>query len=104
MLAQLVAADPQSVMAHLDYGIVLSDAGEKQKALNELQAATRLAPGNVNAHWRLGRLYRAMGKTAEAKTEMEKANRLNKAEDDRLLKVMSTLPKAAAPVSAPAPK
>ena len=33
-----------------------------------------------------------MGKTAEAKAEFDKASSLNKAEDERLLKVMSTIP------------
>lgn len=33
-----------------------------------------------------------MGKTAEAKAELDKANRLNKSEDGRLLRVMSTIP------------
>ena len=33
-----------------------------------------------------------MGKTAEAKIEFDKASGLNKAEDERLLKIMSTIP------------
>jgi len=33
-----------------------------------------------------------MGMTAEAKAEFDTASRLNKTEDDRLLKVMSTIP------------
>ena len=33
-----------------------------------------------------------MGMTAEAKVEFDRANSLNKAEDDRLLKIMSTIP------------
>ena len=33
-----------------------------------------------------------MGRSAEAKAEFDKASSLNKAEDDRLLKVMSTIP------------
>jgi hypothetical protein len=33
-----------------------------------------------------------MGMTAEAKVEFDKASSLNKVEDDRLLKIMSTIP------------
>jgi hypothetical protein len=33
-----------------------------------------------------------MGKAADAKAEFDKASSLNKAEDERLLKVMSTIP------------
>jgi cytochrome c-type biogenesis protein CcmH/NrfG len=57
-----------------------------------LKHSIRLAPNNVNGHWRLGRLYRSMGMTAEAKSEFDKASSLNKTEDERLLKVMSTIP------------
>jgi hypothetical protein len=49
-----------------------------------------------------------MGKTAEAKAEFDKAASLNKAEDDRLLKVMSTIPtrdqNTNTPANAGAPK
>jgi Tfp pilus assembly protein PilF len=79
-------------MEHLDLGIVYAQKDRKQEAQAELQTAIKLAPNNVNAHWRLGRLYRSMGMTAQAKAEFDKAGSLNKAEDDRLLKVMSELP------------
>ena len=47
-----------------------------------------------------------MGMTAEAKVEFDKASSLNKAEDDRLLKVMSAIPtrKDAGPAKQPAEK
>ncbi len=81
-----------NAMAHLDLGIVYADQGHKPEALAELKQSIRLAPNNVNTHWRLGRLYRTMGMTAEAKAEFDKASTLNKTEDERLLKVMSTIP------------
>lgn len=92
LLERLVKADPENARAHLDLGILLADADQKEDALREFQTAARLSPRDVNVHWRLGRLYRSMGKTAEAKVEFDKAKGLNKAEDDRLLKVMSTIP------------
>jgi tetratricopeptide (TPR) repeat protein len=79
-------------MGHLDLGIVYADAGRKEDALGEFKTAIKLKPGDVNAHWRLGRLYRSMGKTAEAKAEFEKSKSLNKTADERLLKVMSRVP------------
>jgi tetratricopeptide (TPR) repeat protein len=79
-------------MEHVDLGIVYADANRKEDAAKEFREAIKLAPNNVNAHYRLGRLYRSMGQTAEAKAELEKANSLNKAEDERLLKVMSKIP------------
>jgi tetratricopeptide (TPR) repeat protein len=92
LLEKLLKLNPDNAMAHRDLAIVYADQDRKQDALHEFQAAIKLAPNDVNAHWRLGRLYRSMGMTTEAKAEFDKANSLNKAEDDRLLKIMSTIP------------
>jgi len=92
LLEKVVKLSPANAMAHRDLGIVYADQDRKQDALTEFQAAIKVAPKDVNAHWRLGRLYRSMGKPAESKAELDKANSLNKAEDQRLLKVMSTIP------------
>jgi tetratricopeptide (TPR) repeat protein len=92
LLEKVVKLSPANAMAHRDLGIVYADQDRKQDALTEFQAAIKVAPKDVNAHWRLGRLYRSMGKPAESKAELDKANSLNKAEDQRLLKVMSRIP------------
>jgi len=92
LLEKFVSIDPDNAMGHLDLGIVYADDGRKPDALRELQTAAKLEPSNVNAHWRLGRLYRSMGQALDAKAEFDKASSLNKAEDERLLKVMSRIP------------
>jgi len=94
LLEKVVQADATSSMAHRDLGIVFADQGKKEEALVQFRAAIRVNPRDVNAHYRLARLYRSMGKIAEAKIEFDKASSLNKAEDERLLKVMSTIPAA----------
>ena len=112
LLEKLVKLSPGNAMAHRDLGIVYADQDRKQEALGEFQAAIKIAPNDVNAHYRLGRLYRSMGMTAEAKAEFDKASSLNKAEDERLLKVMSTIPEKdrtsptanTMPAATPAPK
>jgi len=106
LLEKLVKVNPANAKAHLDLGIVLTDEDQKQDALREFETAAKLAPADVNVHWRLGRLYRSMGKTAQAKVEFDKAKGLNKAEDDRLLKVMSTIPSSnrASPSASPPEK
>jgi tetratricopeptide (TPR) repeat protein len=92
LLEKVVFLSPASAMAHRDLGIIYADQDRKQEAMAEFQAAIRIAPNDVNAHYRLARLYRSMGNTAEAKAEFDKAASLNKTEDERLLKVMSTIP------------
>jgi tetratricopeptide (TPR) repeat protein len=92
LLEQIQKTDPNIAMQHLDLGIVYADEGRKQDARTEFETAVKIAPSNVNAHYRLARLYRSMGLAPQAKVEFDKASSLNKAEDDKLLKIMSTIP------------
>lgn len=101
LLKKALEMNPRSSMGHLDLGIVYTQADRKQEALAELKTAAELKPDDVNPHWRMGRLYRSMGKSAEAKAEFDRASKLNKAADENLLKVMSRVPHADAPSSAP---
>jgi tetratricopeptide (TPR) repeat protein len=86
LLEKAVELDPSQELARLDLGILLSDAGENEKALRELEIAEKLKPDDVNVHWRLGRLYRAMGRKEDAKAQFDKASNLNKAVDEELYK------------------
>ncbi len=92
LLEALLKADAQSFKGHLDLGIVDADEGRKEDAIREYEAAAKIAPEDANVHWRLGRLYRSMGRAADAKAEFAKTGDLNKAADERLLKVMSKIP------------
>ena len=92
LLESLAREDSRDAMAQRDLGIVDADAGRNEDALREFKAAIALKPADPNTHWRLARLYRTMGRKAEAQAEFEKTRTLNKAEDDRLLKIMSTIP------------
>jgi hypothetical protein len=69
-----------------------------------LAAAEKLAPDDVNIHWRLARLYRVMGKSVEARAEFEKADKLNKQEDTNLFQKIENGQKRPAPTpDAPQP-
>lgn len=46
-------------------------------------------PENVDVHWRLGRLYCAMGKKEEAKAELNKASSITRSQDQELYKKIS---------------
>jgi tetratricopeptide (TPR) repeat protein len=89
LLEKVVQLDPTQSLAHLDLGILLSDAGRNDEALRELTLAEKLNPQEVNVHWRLGRLYRTLGKKDLAKAEFDKASNLNKAADEDLFKKIS---------------
>jgi tetratricopeptide (TPR) repeat protein len=89
-LEKVVKLDPSQSLAHLDLGILFTDAGQNEDALRELSLSAKLKPDDVNVHWRLGRLYRTMGKKDAAKVEFDKASTLNKAVDDDLIKKMAS--------------
>jgi len=82
LLERTIRIEPGNELAHLDLGILNSEAGRQSGALIELQEAVKLAPNDVNAHFRLARLYKAMGKRDEAKVEFEKTSNLTKAADE----------------------
>jgi tetratricopeptide (TPR) repeat protein len=89
LFKKAVGIEPGIALAHLDLGILDGDAGRMDDALRELTAAAKLAPEDVNVHWRLGRLYRVMGKKAEAQAEFDKASTLHKATDNALIERMN---------------
>ena len=46
-------------------------------------------PDDVNVHWRLGRLYRTMGRKEEAKVELDKASNITRSANQELYKKIS---------------
>jgi tetratricopeptide (TPR) repeat protein len=81
LIEQAIRIDPRMELPHLDLGILNSDAGHNEVALREFQEAAKLSPGDVNAHYRLARLYQSMGRKDEAKVEFDKTSSLHKAEN-----------------------
>ena len=81
LLEKAVRIDAKIELAHIDLGVLASDAGQREEALREFKTAERLDPSDQNAHWRLARLYQSEGKKAEAKLEFDKTKSLQKAAD-----------------------
>ena len=81
-LLAAVRIEPGMKLAHLDLGILYSDAGRRDDALRELREAAALSPDDVDVHWRLGRLYQAAGMKDEAKAEFDKTRNLQKASEN----------------------
>jgi tetratricopeptide (TPR) repeat protein len=90
LLERVVKIGPAIFLGHLDLGIVYAEDNREEEALREFKAAAELKPDDVNVHMRLGRLYRSMGKTSEAKNEFDKARNLNRTAHDALITVLSS--------------
>jgi tetratricopeptide (TPR) repeat protein len=81
LIDQAIRIDPSLELPHLDQGILDANAGRREDALREFKTAVSLNPNDVNAHYRLARLYQAMGRKDEAKAEFDKTSNLHKAEN-----------------------
>ena len=54
---QMVAADPEEPIAHMDLGTALLQLGDVGGALAKYQESLRLSPGNPRLHYNLGLVY-----------------------------------------------
>ncbi len=54
---QMVAADPEEPIAHMDLGTALLQLGDVNGALAKYQESLRLSPGNPRLHYNLGLVY-----------------------------------------------
>lgn len=79
-------------IAYLDIGAILSDQKKYPQALAALQRAEKLDPAQPDAHYRLARLYRAMGNSAAAQREFAKVSELEEKAEDMALKMSGSPP------------
>jgi tetratricopeptide (TPR) repeat protein len=97
LLEKAVRIDPKIELAHLDLGILASDAGKKEEALRELKTAERLSPGDQAVHWRLARFYKSIGRNDQAKLEFDKTRTLQKASDQSVFNQLHQAQEKSAP-------
>ncbi|MGB9032065.1 MAG: tetratricopeptide repeat protein [Acidobacteriaceae bacterium] len=69
----------------LDLGIIDATAAHNDDALREFKTAARLAPSDVQPHWRLARLYQSMGDHVQAQAEFAKTKTLTQAADKTVM-------------------
>lgn len=92
--SEQTAAAPLEIV-HRDLGIVYASLGRNEEAAEQLQKAIAIDPKDVSPHWRLGKLYQAMGKKQEAKAEFDIASNMNKQNSRPLAQeIESAQPKA----------
>jgi tetratricopeptide (TPR) repeat protein len=90
LLQKALQLNSRQELPWLDLGIVDATAGHNDDALRELKTAARLAPADVQPHWRLARLYQSMGNKAAANTEFAQTKNLNKAADDTVFRKLQS--------------
>jgi predicted Zn-dependent protease len=81
LLEKALALDPGLRIAHLDLAIVFTETRQTDRAIAELKEAIRLGPDQVDAHYRLARLYRASGRVADANRELAIVKELKEKKD-----------------------
>jgi tetratricopeptide (TPR) repeat protein len=79
-------------IAHADLGAIYMEQKKYPDALAALQRAVKLDPAQPDTHFRLGRLYQAMGNAPAANQEFAKVRELHKKSEDDLLEKMSGSP------------
>lgn len=89
MLKKAESIDPQLHLVHQDLGVYYQDAKQPGLALKEFQEAVRTAPDNYDAHYRLARLYRQLGRTADADREFAIVQKLHQKNDEAPLMRLS---------------
>jgi len=68
-------------IAYIDMGAILTNKKSYDDAIIALRHAEKLDPAQPDAHFRLGRLYQAMGNRAAAEREFAKVRQLQEKED-----------------------
>jgi tetratricopeptide (TPR) repeat protein len=84
--------DPPRI-AFVDIGIVYTEQKRNADALSAFQRAIAMDPEEVDAHWRLARLYASTGRQKEAQAEFARVNELHHQKDEPLATKMAPLPK-----------
>src|SRR5262249_18441701 len=83
--------NPDCWMAHYNLGIVLSEQGEPDQAIEHYRQAVALRPDYAEAHYNLGRLLAQKGRLDDAVTHYEKALKINPADAEALNNLGVTL-------------
>lgn len=79
-------------LAYTDLGIIYFEKKDYPNATVALRKAIALDPEHPEAHYRLGRLYTAMGNTTAAKQEFDKVRSIHQKVSDEALEKMSGSP------------
>jgi tetratricopeptide (TPR) repeat protein len=83
-LKKAIALDPQFGDAYLRLGLLQTEKGELQKAVESLHKAIQFTPLPDEAHLRLAQVYRQMGEAEKAKKESDLYNEVSAKKKEQL--------------------
>jgi len=83
-------------LGYFDLGVIDSRENKTQAAVMNFEHAVKLDPSQPDAHYRLGRLYTALGQKTKARDEFAKTNALHSKTNETLIEKVSGT-RAAAP-------
>jgi tetratricopeptide (TPR) repeat protein len=79
-------------IAHLDLGAILTQQRQYPAAIVALKRAVELDPEQPDAHYRLGRVYQAIGNQAGAQKEFARVRELHDKSEEDVARKMSAAP------------
>jgi tetratricopeptide (TPR) repeat protein len=92
LLRKAVLAKNDIRIAYVDLGAILAQQKQYAEATTALRRAVELDPAQPDAHYRLGRVYQAIGNAAESQKEFAKVRELHEKADEPLASKMSAAP------------
>jgi tetratricopeptide (TPR) repeat protein len=101
LIEKTIKIDPGMELPHLDLAILYADDGRRDDSLRELKVAAKLSPNDVSVHYRLARLYHAMGNNDKADAEFRKTKSLTKAADDSVFSKLDSARAKSKPAEGP---
>jgi len=84
-LKKAEALDPKLHVVHQDLGIFYQNTKRLDQAVTEFQESVNTAPENYDAHYRLARIFKETGRTAEAEREFAVVRKLHEKQDEEPL-------------------
>jgi Tfp pilus assembly protein PilF len=94
LLKRAAEIDNSLRIVQLDLGAIYLQQKNFEMAKAALQRAVELAPQEPDAHYQLGRLYRALGDEVAAKNELQQAQKLHQRTDESLVGKLAASPPA----------
>jgi tetratricopeptide (TPR) repeat protein len=89
LLGEAVRRRQDIRIAYFDLGVIYTAQRKYPEALEALRRAEMLDPQRPDIHYRLGRLYQAMGNSAESQKEFARVKELHEKTEEDVAKKMS---------------